>query len=52
MQKTTKQPERILSRKLAKTLTNEQLRAIAGGAEGTTSGCPCADDCDVCECPL
>jgi hypothetical protein len=48
MQKTKKQPERILSRKLAKTLTTEQLRAIAGGA-GTTSCSPCADDSDPAE---
>ena len=49
MQKTKKQPERILSRKLAKTLTNEQLKTIAGGDGGTTSCSPCADDCDVPE---
>lgn len=48
MQKTKKQPERILSRKLAKTLTTEQLRGIAGGS-GTVSCSPCADDCDVAE---
>jgi len=48
MQKTTsKQPERILSRKLAKTLTNAQLQAIAGGMASTTSCSPCADDCDL-----
>jgi len=50
MKKTqTKQPERILSRKLAKTLTKEQLQAITGGQQdaGSTSCCPCADDCDA-----
>ncbi len=46
MHKTKKQPERILSRKLARTLTTEQLQAIAGGASGTTSCSPCADDSD------
>jgi len=47
----TKVPERILSRRLARTLTSEQLLAIAGGAAmaSTTSCCPCADDCDTME---
>jgi len=50
MKKTkTKEPERILSRKLAKTLTNEQLRTISGGYSGTITCCPCADDCDASE---
>ena len=51
MQK-TKAPDRILARRLAKTLTKEQLKAIAGGAVGlasTTSCSPCADDCDTQE---
>jgi len=54
MRKTkTKEPERILSRKLAKVLTSEELRVIAGGyppddgSGGSVTCCPCADDCDA-----
>ncbi len=47
MQKNNRQSERILSRTLAKTLTNEQLKAIAGGGGGSTTCSTAADDSDI-----
>jgi len=47
VKKTNKQSERILSRKLAKTLTSEQLHAIGGGGGGSTTCSPCCDDSDA-----
>lgn len=47
MKKTNKQSDRILSRKLAKTLTRDQLEAIGGGGSGTTTCSPCCDDSDA-----